>query len=170
MDLIAQWAPIAMSVVVATAAVFTDTKKGIIPNRLTIPAMVLGLIVNAGLSGMAGLGIAAQGMAVALGLMLLPFVLGGMGAGDVKLLIALGAWLGPGLVAWTFIYAALLGGAVALLLIVRQWGWGSIYPALCGSWQHLITGNGEKTHMASFPYAAALWFGVIATNLMGRAV
>ena len=169
MDVIAQWIPAVASLAIATAAVFTDSKRGIIPNRLTFPAMFLGLAVSAGLNGVGGLGLAAQGMAVALGLMLIPFVVGGMGAGDVKLLIALGAWLGPGPVVWTFTYGALLGGVLALLLIVRQQGWAPVYLALSGSWRRLLSGAGDGVRTASFPYAAALWFGVIATNFVGRA-
>ena len=43
------------------------------------------------------------------------FLLGGMGAGDVKLLAALGAWLGPGDAFWLAIYASMAGGVIAVV-------------------------------------------------------
>jgi prepilin peptidase CpaA len=47
---------------------------------------------------------------------LLPFLLGGLGAGDVKLLAALGAWLGPREVAWLAAYAGIAGAIAALIV------------------------------------------------------
>src|SRR5208337_2518793 len=59
---------------------------------------------------------------------LLPlYAIGGMGAGDVKLMAGVGAWLGPGLTFWAFVSSALVGGllGVAIILasgkVIRQW-------------------------------------------------
>jgi len=60
------------------------------------------------------------GLAVGLALFLPFFLLGGMGAGDVKLLAALGAWLGPGQVFWLAIYASLFGGVLAVVVAVGR--------------------------------------------------
>ena len=48
------------------------------------------------------------------------FLLGGMGAGDVKLLAALGAWLGPGAAFWLAIYASMAGGVLAVVVALRH--------------------------------------------------
>ena len=70
------------------------TKK--IPNWLTVPAAVLGLAYHlaraAAASGRCG---PWPGSAIGFGLLLLPWLLGGGGMGDVKMLAALGTWLGP---------------------------------------------------------------------------
>jgi prepilin peptidase CpaA len=65
--------------------------------------------VDGGLAGVAGW---AVGIALMFGL----YALGGMGAGDVKLLGALGAWLGPADAAWLVLYTGVAGGIMSLLV------------------------------------------------------
>ena len=77
--------------IIATVALFTDTRRGRIPNWLTFPALGLGVALHSFVGGGDGLLFAAEGAALGLGLFLVPFLIGGMGAGDVKLLAALGA-------------------------------------------------------------------------------
>lgn len=52
------------------------------------------------------------------GLLIILFVLGGMGGGDVKLLAALGAWLGAGAILQVFIYGAAAGAIIAIFLLI----------------------------------------------------
>src|SRR5262245_29451545 len=66
-----------------------------IPNWLTMPAAVLGLVYSALAPGGIGIAWSLAGFAVGLALLMLPWLLGGGGMGDVKMLAALGAWLGP---------------------------------------------------------------------------
>ena len=148
---------------VSTIAVYTDTKRGLIPNYLTFPAMMVGIGLNTAVGGWEGLGFASQGLALGLGLLLLPFLFGGMGAGDVKLMAAIGAFLGPQLVLQAFIFGALMGGAVALLIIIRTHGWFSVHLALFGGWRRFFATD-SPTSMASFPYAAAMWVGVVVST------
>ncbi|MBI4496876.1 MAG: prepilin peptidase [Chloroflexi bacterium] len=157
--------PFVAALVVATLAVCTDIKCRLVPNLLTFPAMALGLVLHSVTSGWDGLGFASLGLVAGLGLHLLPFLLGRMGAGDVKLLAALGAFLGPSLALWTALYAALFGGVWALVLIVRTLGWAPVYLALSGSWKALVTASAGVRGTA-FPYAAALWLGVVAAYAM----
>jgi prepilin peptidase CpaA len=108
------------SVVVALIACVTDLHSRRIPNWLTggalLAAMAYHLLAgspNAALWSMAG---AAVGL-----LLFLPiYALRGMGAGDVKLLAALGAWLGLGDIVWVALYAAMIGGMLALLLALGR--------------------------------------------------
>ena len=51
---------------------------------------------------------------------LLPFALGGLGGGDVKLLAALGAWLGPALTIWMAVYTGMAGGVLALVVALSR--------------------------------------------------
>ena len=59
---------------------------------------------------------AAAGWAAGVALFFPVFVLGGMGAGDVKLLGALGAWLGPVAAVWVALYSGVAGGVMGLLV------------------------------------------------------
>ncbi len=91
------------------------TKK--IPNWLTVSAAVLGLAYHTFTPGGLGPPLALAGFAVGFGLLLLPWLLGGGGMGDVKLLAALGTWLGPLLILVSFGVAAMLAacGAMAVM-------------------------------------------------------
>lgn len=73
----------------------TDYRTRRIPNWLTVPAAISGLVFSAVSPHGIGLLPALAGFAVGLALLLLPWILGGGGMGDVKMLAALGAWLGP---------------------------------------------------------------------------
>jgi prepilin peptidase CpaA len=72
-----------------------DYRTKRIPNWLTVPTAVLGLVYSA--LAPQGIGIlwSLAGFAVGMSLLILPWILGGGGMGDVKMLAALGAWLGP---------------------------------------------------------------------------
>jgi prepilin peptidase CpaA len=110
------WAAVSLLAVVAAAG---DVRTGRVPNVLTFGAAAIGLLFAALRAGMGGLGSSVLGYVVGLALFLPLFALGGMGAGDVKLLAAFGAWLGPKGALWTAIWASLVGGVLAL--VVGAW-------------------------------------------------
>jgi prepilin peptidase CpaA len=91
------------------------TKK--IPNWLTVSAAALGLAYQTFSPTGIGPAMALAGLAIGFCLLLLPWLLGGGGMGDVKLLAALGVWLGPLLILVSFGLAAILaaGGAIAVM-------------------------------------------------------
>ncbi len=99
-------------------AALTDLWKGRIYNWLTLPAIVAGIAHAAYVSGLAGAGESLA--ATALGLVLLGwmFWLGVMGGGDVKLLMALGAWGGLRFVCETALLSLFIGGALAVLILL----------------------------------------------------
>ncbi len=102
------------------AATVTDLRSRRIPNLLTFPAMLLGLALNAAHAGLPGLLFSLGGLGLGLGLMLVPFLFGVMGAGDVKLLAAAGAFLGAGGVLKAFLFTSLAGGAYALIVLAAS--------------------------------------------------
>jgi prepilin peptidase CpaA len=104
----------AVALAIAFVACVTDLRSRRIPNALTIGAAVAGLITHAVIGGVSGGMTSVAGFAVGMILFLPFFLLGGMGAGDVKLLAALGAWLGPGDVFWLALYASVIGGVLAV--------------------------------------------------------
>lgn len=91
-----------------------DVKTLRIPNYLTLGTALAGLAYQGWAHGLVGVGNGMLGLFLGLALLMLPYILGGMGAGDVKALAALGAWLGPKLTFYLFIYMAIGGGLMAL--------------------------------------------------------
>lgn len=91
-----------------------------IPNRLTVPALLVGLVLSAGLWHWPGLKASLEGAGICLGL-LLPFVLvRGIGAGDWKLMGALGAFLWPQRVFIVLLGTFLIAGLMSFVEVVRQ--------------------------------------------------
>ena len=105
-------------VLVALVGAVTDVRSARIPNRLTYTAIVAALVLRTGLLGLSGLKSGAFGMLVAGGLFLFLFLLGAMGGGDMKLMAAVGAWVGSDEVGMLLIAAALAGGVLALGRII----------------------------------------------------
>lgn len=105
-------------VVVVAAVIDIRTRK--IPNWLTLPSCLVGVCLNIFHEGWGGLQNSLSGLAVGFLLLIFVYLLGGMGAGDVKLLSAVGAFLGPRLVFYAFIWMALSGGLMAVALIVSK--------------------------------------------------
>lgn len=91
-----------------------------VPNPLTALLAAFGVLLAAyGVSGIS-VGTSFAGLFVGLALMLPGYLIGGTGAGDVKLFAALGTLLGPAPIAAAFLYTLLAGGAMALLVAVHR--------------------------------------------------
>jgi prepilin peptidase CpaA len=104
--------------VLLLAASATDLRTQKIPNFLTFPAIAAALCYHGLAQGLDGLLFGLSGLGLGLALMLVPFFLGVMGAGDVKLLAAVGAWLGAGSVFIAFLFTSLFGGLYALIVLL----------------------------------------------------
>ena len=91
-----------------------DLKTRRIPNFLTLGVALSGLAFQLVCYGWSGLSDGALGLLLGFSLLFLPYVLGGLGAGDVKALAAMGAWLGPVLVLSLFFYMTICGALIAL--------------------------------------------------------
>jgi len=101
-------------ILLAGIACVTDLLWRRIPNALVISGLCLGIGLNGWNQGIRGLGWSLLGAGLGLALFLPFFALGGMGAGDVKLLAALGSLLGPSDLLKTAVAGALAGGLLAL--------------------------------------------------------
>jgi prepilin peptidase CpaA len=104
-------APVFLTVVTACAF---DLRTRRIPNALNFASAFAALLVHWLTGGSEGAMFAAGGWVVGLFLFLPFFALRGMGGGDVKLLAALGAWLGPQQVLWLAIYTGIAGGVMGV--------------------------------------------------------
>jgi prepilin peptidase CpaA len=110
----------AAAILVALLASASDLRSRRVPNALTFPAMLAGIVYHVIMNGYGGAAIGAAGVLAGIALFFPLFALGGLGAGDVKLLGALGAWLGAKLIIYVAFYASLAGGVLAVIVIVRH--------------------------------------------------
>jgi prepilin peptidase CpaA len=128
------WIRFAALSIAALGCVF-DLRTRRIPNWLTVGAAAAGLVFHAATGGMSGLERSAGGWAVGATLLIVPYALGGMGGGDVKLVGALGAWLGPGDTFWLAMYTGMAGAIAAVVVGARE---GYLRQALKNVWLLLV--------------------------------
>src|SRR4029453_2922304 len=105
-----------VALVVAFGACITDVRSRRIPNVLTFGAAAAAIVFHAITGQLAGLLQSVEGWLVGAAIFFVPFALGGLGAGDVKLLAALGAWVGPLDAMWISLYTGVAGGVLALVV------------------------------------------------------
>jgi len=103
----------------AALCMATDLSSRRIPNLLTGLGALSGLALNALCFGADGLVASGAGFAVAIAVLLVPFALGGIGGGDVKMMAAVGALLGPRVTAGALMAGLILGGIVMAAHLVR---------------------------------------------------
>jgi prepilin peptidase CpaA len=107
-------APHLVGFALAVVACGFDIRTRRIPQALTLGGAAAGLMFHLATGGWSAGATSAAGWGLGLAVFLVPFILGGLGAGDVKLVAALGAWLGPGDVVWLALYTGIAGGVLAL--------------------------------------------------------
>ena len=105
--------------VVGIACIF-DLHSRRIPNALTFGAAAAALAAAGVPGGVSGLTFSLSGWLLAIALWIPFYALGGMGAGDVKLLAAVGAWLGPADVFHAALYAGIAGAMMALSIAAAR--------------------------------------------------
>ncbi|HKW13606.1 MAG TPA: A24 family peptidase [Candidatus Krumholzibacteria bacterium] len=110
---------ILIAVVVGTAIV-TDVRSRRIPNTLTFPALLAALVVRFAFQGWAGLGLALLGAIIAPLILLIVHLGKGIGMGDLKLAAAVGAFLGPAGAVAAMLASAILGGVLAMALLMQR--------------------------------------------------
>jgi prepilin peptidase CpaA len=123
--------PLALTVWIA----WGDMRTRRIPNYLTLGTAVAGLTYNLLSHGLPGLAYGFLGMLLGCACLILPYLWGGMGAGDVKALAALGAWLGPKLTLVLFCYMGIAGGVIAVGYLVWQ---GNLWESIKKGWTFLF--------------------------------
>ena len=165
--------PLALTVWIA----WGDLRTRRIPNYLTLGTAVAGLAYNFMVHGLPGLADGILGMLLGFALLILPYLWGGMGAGDVKALAALGAWLGPQLTLFLFCYMGIAGGGIAVGYLVWQ---GILWQKIKEGWVFLLNlilcrpdGPPRPPSPAQLtegiPYGVAIAVGmVVLTGLGGR--
>ena len=149
-------------------AVFTDIREHRIPNLLIVITLGLALLFQATVGGMEGIAAALGGMAIGF-LFFLPFyVAGGLGAGDVKLMMGVGAFLGPSATVLASALTLVAGAVLGILIIIWRGALGTFvrrYRAMLrafvgtGHVFYLPPTDRDVIAMQPFPYAAAIAAG-----------
>ncbi|MCA9230336.1 MAG: prepilin peptidase [Planctomycetales bacterium] len=120
------WHVWVVTITLIVAAVI-DGLKLKVPNWITFPMIVSGWVYSTALSpyaGWEGLGYSLLGTAVGLALLLPLYAIGGMGAGDVKLLAGVGAWMWGTVTVYAFAVSAIVGGVIAIAMVLWKRAWG----------------------------------------------
>lgn len=117
-----QW-PIWLVTATLVVAAVIDGWKLKVPNWITFPFVLGGWAYGAVAFGWEGLSYSLLGTLVGLGLLLPLYAVGGMGAGDVKLLAGVGAWVGSTVTLYAFCLSAVVGGAIALGMVLYRKSW-----------------------------------------------
>jgi prepilin peptidase CpaA len=159
--------------IVLAICVVTDLKERKIYNVVIFPSLLLAFLINGIEDGLSGLSHAGIGFLVGFGLLLIPYFLGGMGAGDVKLLGLIGALKGASFVLYTAIYMGILGAMMALGIILFRSG--ALKSLLRG---FIISRSGAGGPVVSgvfstsytYPYGVAIAGGAIAAIFLGSFV
>jgi prepilin peptidase CpaA len=173
--------PSAYSIFFASCYLFliclTDTFYTKIPNYATLALLITALLYHYHIGGLPGLWLSMQGLLLGLALLIVPYLLGGMGAGDVKALAALGSLLGPADIFQMFLITALVGGMFAVLHYVL----GRNLKEKCSAWLtavklFLLSRNprflkpAHTSEPLRFPYAAAISFGFFIHVSYGKSL
>ena len=151
-------------------AVASDLRFHRIPNWLTLPALLAALFVSPWAGATSGPLESVLGATLGFALLVGPYAFGGMGAGDVKALMVLGAWLGPEATLGAAVWAVIAGGVFALIILVLR---GELY-AFARRWGRTLSGtlilrrNSYEPPAAgsiaagAIPFAAAIAVGLAA--------
>ncbi len=138
-----------------------------IPNPLTLGITIAGLMLAAVGSGPLSMTQALMGFVIGLVLMLPGHVIGATGAGDVKLFAALGTLLGPQGIVIAFMYTAMAGGILAVLVALQR----SLLRVTFARVSTLVRTGGanvseiERATVNRFAYAPAIALGSLAAAL-----
>lgn len=113
------WLVTAFVIVAATI----DGWKLKVPNVLTYPFIVAGWGYSFWTAGWEGLGWSLLGTLVGLGVLFAVYLIGGMGAGDAKMLAGIGAWVWVEAVWNVFLLTVVIGGVIAAIMILVSGRW-----------------------------------------------
>jgi prepilin peptidase CpaA len=115
--IIAHWPVWFVTITLVVAAVI-DGRQLKVPNWLTFPFIITGWVYSFAYFGMSGLLWSLGGTVVGLALLLPAYAIGGMGAGDVKLLAGVGAWMHATHTFWGFAYSVIIGAVIAVGMVL----------------------------------------------------
>jgi prepilin peptidase CpaA len=167
--------PVWIVCVTLVVAAVIDGWKLKVPNWITFPMIISGWIYSATLSpyaGWEGLMYSILGTAVGLMLLMPAYAIGGMGAGDVKLLGGVGAWIWATSTLYAFAVSAIVGGILAVIMVLVRRGWDKHQGQFWMICNEILTVKDpeklsaiaaeRKSQMLLLPYGIPIAIGTIA--------
>ena len=160
------WILLLVGSVAVIAAVF-DLRQRRIPNALTVPAMLAGILIHSSRSGWDGLTFSLLGLAIGGGVLLIFFVFGGMGAGDVKLMAGIGALGGFRFTISVLVLTGVAGGIMAIgKIIIWHWRPSTAAEDLKPSEFPADSRVGDSPLKETMPYGVAIALGTLVSIIM----
>lgn len=170
--------PIKVVSAILILAAWIDGKELKVPNWITFPMVISGLIYSAFLGD--GIGAGMLGMCCGLACLLPLYAVGGMGAGDVKLMAGIGAWVGWQITFYSFCVSVVVGAIMAVLMVAYRGDWKKHYEQflmILSEWSIIKNpyklseiAAERKSQMYLLPYGIPICIGTIgyfvATGLM----
>lgn len=154
--------PDILLLIILAISFVTDVKSRKILNTVTFPAMGIGLIYNTITMGWDGFVFSSLGLLTGFALLIIPYLLGGMAAGDVKLLMAIGALKGTTFVVSSFLYIAIIGGIIALIILIKKKELISSLQRIFFSAQMRTLDSLSKADLHhAYPYGVAIVLGTV---------
>ncbi|WP_422485337.1 A24 family peptidase [Gudongella sp. DL1XJH-153] len=101
-------------------AVYFDLTQKKIPNFITLPVILWGLSAYTIFGGFEGFKFSFFGFITGLGILVIPFILGALGGGDVKFLAAIGALKGFEFTLYTLLYSSFAGGVIVIIYLIYK--------------------------------------------------
>lgn len=154
---------------VAAAGAVADMRTRKIPNWLTYGSLLAAFAVRLAVSGWPGLKLGLLGMMVGAAILIVFFLLGGMGGGDVKLMAAVGAWVGGGRILEILAAAAVSGAVIGVgVVLVRRRGLQTVFNVVELFRHHMTSGlkrhpdlNIQESSALRIPFGPAIAIGTL---------
>jgi prepilin peptidase CpaA len=172
--------PISIVAVVALIAAVVDVRSFKVHNRLTIPLAISGLLFHTVQSGGAGFAFSFIGLLVGFASLIVFYAMGGLGAGDVKLMAGIGAWLGVWLTMDVVLIAGVAAGGYSLVVILCAGGLKNVMTNFSilvfrvrsmavhfGAVERVekVVTDVQNRHRRLVPFAAMILMGIVAVIL-----
>jgi len=153
--------------ILLAAALISDIKSRKIKNKITLTFITVGLLTNSIISGFNGLKNSLLGIVIPVILLILLYALRMLGAGDIKLLSALGAVFGVGAILKITAYSFIAGGIISLVLMAVRRNAKERFIYLCNYLKSVFltmhvmpyTDFGSREDKGKFPFAYAVFCG-----------
>ena len=163
---------VVFAILVGLVAVIYDLRYRKIPNWLTFGSIAAGTAFNI-ITASSNWALPLGGILVGFLALFIPFALRGIGAGDVKLLMAFGSIFGPWLTLWIALWSGIAGGVLSLLQIFYSFGWAKgcfrLYLTVSALWnkaQREILNNLKPESKLYIPYGLAIFIGLIVVLII----
>lgn len=154
-------------------SVLFDIKERKIPNKLVLPFILLGLIYSTIFKGGIGLLNSLFGIILVFVIFIIPFIFGGIGGGDIKLLMAIASISDLMFIFKTIIYTVLVGALFAFIIMAKERKLKTFYKNIKQIFFNIIYTNKMYTplneenskEISTIPYSIPIFLGTIITYI-----